>query len=186
MVLTSSGRVARPTRERICDSAGGRPQRLAASLTRRNAICGSIVTLRRLRARSERARGGPMPRLQQDEYHVFVSHESADKDLTSLVADEFRKRVPDLIECCVSGQALAAGVDRTSPRSSFAASAFRPGTCRRRGSAERSSRMFRTRSSMPQRHGSQKGSPDFFSGLGGKQAPGLELVEELRHGLPSG
>lgn len=52
-----------------------------------------------------------MPRLEQDKFHVFVSHKSDDKDLAILVADELCKLAPDLIECWVSGQALTAGVD---------------------------------------------------------------------------
>jgi hypothetical protein len=52
-----------------------------------------------------------VPRLQQDKFHVFVSHKSDDKDLAILVADELRELAPDLIECWVSGQALTAGVD---------------------------------------------------------------------------
>ena len=52
-----------------------------------------------------------MPRLQQDNFTVFVSHKSADKELANLVANELVNLAPRQIECWVSGQALTAGID---------------------------------------------------------------------------
>jgi hypothetical protein len=52
-----------------------------------------------------------MARLQQDTFHIFVSHKSDDKELAELVADELQQLAPGVIECWVSGRALTAGQD---------------------------------------------------------------------------
>lgn len=52
-----------------------------------------------------------MPRLQQEQFTIFVSHKSADKELANLIAAELVKLAPDQIQCWVSGEALTAGVD---------------------------------------------------------------------------
>lgn len=99
---------ALPESERIADGPDGRPPRHVTILTRQTALCGSIVTLGQPVGAFE---GGPVSRLPQDKFRVFVSHKSDDAELAEVVAEELRNLAPDRIECWVSGEALTAGMD---------------------------------------------------------------------------